>query len=82
MCCRQGWCLLSSLLPISLLQSKLKKIKEKYKDQDEEDRELIMKLLGVRQDSNTFPSLPCCERVRGQPQRLANLLGMASLKSL
>uniref|UniRef100_A0A8C6XG73 Ribosome quality control complex subunit NEMF n=1 Tax=Naja naja TaxID=35670 RepID=A0A8C6XG73_NAJNA len=29
-------------------QNKLKKIKEKYKDQDEEDRELIMKLLGVR----------------------------------
>ncbi|XP_007427730.1 nuclear export mediator factor NEMF [Python bivittatus] len=27
-------------------KSKLKKIKEKYKDQDEEDRELIMKLLG------------------------------------
>lgn len=30
------------------LQSKIKKMKEKYKDQDEEDRELIMKLLGVR----------------------------------
>ncbi|XP_042310967.1 nuclear export mediator factor NEMF [Sceloporus undulatus] len=27
-------------------KSKLKKIKERYKDQDEEDRELIMKLLG------------------------------------
>ncbi|XP_015281094.1 PREDICTED: nuclear export mediator factor NEMF [Gekko japonicus] len=27
-------------------KSKLKKMKEKYKDQDEEDRELIMKLLG------------------------------------
>ncbi|XP_066486559.1 ribosome quality control complex subunit NEMF [Tiliqua scincoides] len=27
-------------------KSKLKKIREKYKDQDEEDRELIMKLLG------------------------------------
>uniref|UniRef100_A0A8C4XQT5 Ribosome quality control complex subunit NEMF n=1 Tax=Falco tinnunculus TaxID=100819 RepID=A0A8C4XQT5_FALTI len=27
-------------------KSKMKKIKEKYKDQDEEDRELIMKLLG------------------------------------
>lgn len=30
------------------LQNKLKKIKEKYKDQDEEDRELMMQLLGVR----------------------------------
>lgn len=29
-------------------QNKLKKIKDKYKDQDEEDRELMMKLLGVR----------------------------------
>lgn len=29
-------------------QNKLKKIKEKYKDQDEEDRELMMQLLGVR----------------------------------
>lgn len=27
----------------------MKKIKEKYKDQDEEDRELMMQLLGVRQ---------------------------------
>lgn len=35
----------SSLLS---LQNKLKKIKEKYKDQDEEDRELRMQLLGVR----------------------------------
>ncbi len=34
----------SSLLS---LQNKLKKIKEKYKDQDEEDRELMMQLLGV-----------------------------------
>lgn len=25
----------------------MKKIKDKYKDQDEEDRELMMKLLGV-----------------------------------
>uniref|UniRef100_A0A4W4EP04 Ribosome quality control complex subunit NEMF n=1 Tax=Electrophorus electricus TaxID=8005 RepID=A0A4W4EP04_ELEEL len=29
-------------------QNKLKKIKDKYKDQDEEDRELMMKLLGVK----------------------------------
>lgn len=28
-------------------QNKLKKMKEKYKDQDEEDRELMMQLLGV-----------------------------------
>lgn len=33
---------------LMLLQNKLKKIKEKYKDQDEEDRELMMQLLGVR----------------------------------
>lgn len=32
-------------------QNKLKKIKEKYKDQDEEDRELMMQLLGVRRAS-------------------------------
>uniref|UniRef100_A0A667YLW8 Ribosome quality control complex subunit NEMF n=1 Tax=Myripristis murdjan TaxID=586833 RepID=A0A667YLW8_9TELE len=34
--------------PLVSLQNKLKKIKEKYKDQDEEDRELMMKLLGVK----------------------------------
>lgn len=34
------------------LQNKLKKIKEKYKDQDEEDRELMMQLLGVRVNKN------------------------------
>uniref|UniRef100_A0A803Y4X2 Ribosome quality control complex subunit NEMF n=1 Tax=Meleagris gallopavo TaxID=9103 RepID=A0A803Y4X2_MELGA len=33
-------------------QSKMKKMKEKYKDQDEEDRELIMKLLGVSERSS------------------------------
>lgn len=33
-------------------QNKLKKIKEKYKDQDEEDRELMMQLLGVRTNKN------------------------------
>uniref|UniRef100_A0A8D3DQB7 Ribosome quality control complex subunit NEMF n=1 Tax=Scophthalmus maximus TaxID=52904 RepID=A0A8D3DQB7_SCOMX len=32
--------------------NKLKKIKEKYKDQDEEDRELRMQLLGVRMTKN------------------------------
>uniref|UniRef100_A0A8C7YAI1 Ribosome quality control complex subunit NEMF n=1 Tax=Oryzias sinensis TaxID=183150 RepID=A0A8C7YAI1_9TELE len=40
---------LSHLQPIALcllLQNKLKKMKEKYKDQDEEDRELMMQLLG------------------------------------
>lgn len=31
-------------------QNKLKKIKEKYKDQDEEDRELMMQLLGVSRE--------------------------------
>uniref|UniRef100_A0A8C7QZQ3 Ribosome quality control complex subunit NEMF n=1 Tax=Oncorhynchus mykiss TaxID=8022 RepID=A0A8C7QZQ3_ONCMY len=36
--------------------NKLKKIKEKYKDQDEEDRELMMKLLGVRSILLNFPS--------------------------
>lgn len=38
-----------------LLQSKMKKMKEKYKDQDEEDRELIMKLLGVSEGSSVPP---------------------------
>jgi len=38
-----------------LLQSKMKKMKEKYKDQDEEDRELIMKLLGVSETSSASP---------------------------
>lgn len=28
----------------------MKKMKEKYRDQDDEDRELIMKLLGVREE--------------------------------
>lgn len=32
----------------------MKKMKEKYKDQDEEDRELIMKLLGVSQNNYGF----------------------------
>lgn len=36
----------------------MKKMKEKYKDQDEEDRELIMKLLGVSERSSA--SLQCC----------------------
>lgn len=43
------------LLVCFLLQSKMKKMKEKYKDQDEEDRELIMKLLGVSERSFAFP---------------------------
>lgn len=30
-------------------------MKEKYKDQDEEDRELIMKLLGVSERSSASP---------------------------
>lgn len=37
------------------LQNKLKKIKEKYKDQDEEDRELMMQLLGVRMYKCVWP---------------------------
>lgn len=32
----------------------MKKMKEKYKDQDEEDRELIMKLLAVSNILNHF----------------------------
>lgn len=59
-------------------QNKLKKIKEKYKDQDEEDRELMMQLLGVRKivdcrRSNAAqmltpdPFLPCS--LPGQPRR-------------
>lgn len=40
------------------LQNKLKKIKEKYKDQDEEDRELMMQLLGVnKNDCSTLNML-------------------------
>uniref|UniRef100_A0AAR2JGG7 Ribosome quality control complex subunit NEMF n=1 Tax=Pygocentrus nattereri TaxID=42514 RepID=A0AAR2JGG7_PYGNA len=38
--------------------NKLKKIKDKYKDQDEEDRELMMKLLGV--------STVCCMDLEGE----------------
>lgn len=41
-----------SVLLLSSQQNKLKKIKEKYKDQDEEDRELRMQLLGVRMMKN------------------------------
>lgn len=44
-------CALNNFSRVCLLlsgQNKLKKIKEKYKDQDEEDRELMMQLLGVR----------------------------------
>uniref|UniRef100_A0A8C9Z5X1 Ribosome quality control complex subunit NEMF n=1 Tax=Sander lucioperca TaxID=283035 RepID=A0A8C9Z5X1_SANLU len=45
------------------LQNKLKKIKEKYKDQDEEDRELMMQLLGVRMTKkmilNTVVTMYC-----------------------
>uniref|UniRef100_A0AAR2M3H3 Ribosome quality control complex subunit NEMF n=1 Tax=Pygocentrus nattereri TaxID=42514 RepID=A0AAR2M3H3_PYGNA len=39
-------------------KNKLKKIKDKYKDQDEEDRELMMKLLGV--------STVCCMDLEGE----------------
>lgn len=35
----------------------MKKIKEKYKDQDEEDRELMMQLLGVRMNKNNHATL-------------------------
>lgn len=38
-------------------------MKEKYKDQDEEDRELIMKLLGVSNNSTHF--LPLLNFLRG-----------------
>ncbi|KAH0620215.1 hypothetical protein JD844_020262 [Phrynosoma platyrhinos] len=45
-------------------KSKLKKIKERYKDQDEEDRELIMKLLGKSKKGKTNQ-----EAVKKQPQK-------------
>lgn len=44
-------------LSFSSLQNKLKKIKEKYKDQDEEDRELMMQLLAVRMKEGVAPAL-------------------------
>lgn len=51
----------SSHLSFSSLQNKLKKIKEKYKDQDEEDRELMMQLLAVRiRTHDPTPSLWLC----------------------
>lgn len=42
-----------NIVDVFLPQNKLKKIKEKYKDQDEEDRELMMQLLGVRMNKTT-----------------------------
>uniref|UniRef100_A0AAQ5XNA3 Ribosome quality control complex subunit NEMF n=1 Tax=Amphiprion ocellaris TaxID=80972 RepID=A0AAQ5XNA3_AMPOC len=44
-------CIVLIMFLLLLLQNKMKKIKEKYKDQDEEDRELMMQLLGVRMNS-------------------------------
>lgn len=38
---------ISPLMCLCFPQNKLKKMKDKYKDQDEEDREMMMKLLGV-----------------------------------
>uniref|UniRef100_A0A672J2C2 Ribosome quality control complex subunit NEMF n=1 Tax=Salarias fasciatus TaxID=181472 RepID=A0A672J2C2_SALFA len=46
-------------------KNKLKKIKEKYKDQDEEDRELMMQLLGVRK--NEHHDTRCSELVLLSP---------------
>uniref|UniRef100_A0A4W3J8I7 Ribosome quality control complex subunit NEMF n=1 Tax=Callorhinchus milii TaxID=7868 RepID=A0A4W3J8I7_CALMI len=49
---------------IPLGNAKLKKIKEKYKDQDEEDRELMMKLLGEGQNLlNSLTGQPHLEDV-------------------
>lgn len=47
--------LVDKAVDVFLLQSKMKKMKEKYKDQDEEDRELIMKLLGVSEGRELCP---------------------------
>uniref|UniRef100_A0A4W3JBI0 Ribosome quality control complex subunit NEMF n=1 Tax=Callorhinchus milii TaxID=7868 RepID=A0A4W3JBI0_CALMI len=48
---------------IPLGNAKLKKIKEKYKDQDEEDRELMMKLLGGQNLLNSLTGQPHLEDV-------------------
>lgn len=55
--------LLTHVFLLLSLQNKLKKIKEKYKDQDEEDRELMMQLLGARvnrTDSSTRRHAASC----------------------
>uniref|UniRef100_A0A803XUM5 Ribosome quality control complex subunit NEMF n=1 Tax=Meleagris gallopavo TaxID=9103 RepID=A0A803XUM5_MELGA len=50
-------------------QSKMKKMKEKYKDQDEEDRELIMKLLGVSERSSGQTKRRKGKREKGEDER-------------
>ncbi|KAG8126706.1 putative Colon cancer antigen 1 protein, partial [Naja naja] len=53
-------------------KNKLKKIKEKYKDQDEEDRELIMKLLGEEQDQDqniNEEGMALFDSLTGQPHQ-------------
>uniref|UniRef100_A0A803YN87 Ribosome quality control complex subunit NEMF n=1 Tax=Meleagris gallopavo TaxID=9103 RepID=A0A803YN87_MELGA len=61
-------------IDLSHLQSqsqflKLLKMKEKYKDQDEEDRELIMKLLGVSERSSGQTKRRKGKREKGEDER-------------
>lgn len=66
------------LLP---LQNKLKKIKEKYKDQDEEDRELMMQLLGVRMNKLRQPHCPLAlKRRHSTASTLCSLQSAGSAK--
>lgn len=62
-------------MSFSPLQNKLKKIKEKYKDQDEEDRELMMQLLAVRiRTRHPTPSLWLCGGITDEPLFFFSLL--------
>uniref|UniRef100_A0AAQ5ZLA0 Ribosome quality control complex subunit NEMF n=1 Tax=Amphiprion ocellaris TaxID=80972 RepID=A0AAQ5ZLA0_AMPOC len=61
-------CIVLIMFLLLLLQNKMKKIKEKYKDQDEEDRELMMQLLGVRMNSKKNKKNTAVRCGPGQPR--------------